>query len=236
MRSERGITARLAACLLIFVPLTTFALKMPFLERNITNQDIVLRLDDVQSKTQLEIFARLNVSFTGKKRQEKLTLDERCARGLPLSVRWTNYGPYGSLVRGLNSSVEADGVGLTGIFPSVINNVLRQCCHKDTRVVYGHYIKTLIDLEQSLSREEEPDDIMFPLGLQSMSMKMFKKLPVVPLLVSPRTTLVVPDVEKQGKTLQLFRTVGNAWRILLFIFLAAIVSGIFIWALVGRQN
>lgn len=236
MRADRGVTVRLAACFVFFVAQVTSALEMPFLERNITNKDIVLRLDNVQSKTQLEIFEKQNLSFTGKKRHEKLTLDERCARGLPLSVRWTNYGPYGSLVRGINSPVKADAVGLTGIFPSVINDVLRKCCHENTRVVYGHYIKTLIDLEQSLSREDSPDDIMFPVGLQSMTMDVFKKLPVVPLLVSPRTTLVVPDVEKQGNTMQLVSTVAHAWRILLFIFLAAIVSGMFIWALVRGRH
>ena len=235
MRADRGISVRLAACFLLFVAQVTSALEMPFLETNITNKDIVLRLDNVQSNTQLDIFTKRNLSFTGKKRSEKLTLDERCARGLPLSVRWTNYGPYSSLVRGINSSVQADGVGLTGIFPSVINNVLRKCCHRNTRVMYGHYIRTLIDLEQSLSRDDSPDDIMFPVGLQSMTMSVFKKLSVVPLLVSPRTTLVVPDVEKQGNTMQLVSTVAHAWRILLFIFLAAIISGMFIWALVRAQ-
>ena len=231
MRGIQVIILHLTACFCILLPLA-LGLQMPFLERNITSEEIFLDLNDVVAKTQPEELRRYNISFSGKEIPDKLSLDERCQRGLPLSVRWTNYGPYGSLIRGKNRSIE-DGVGLTGIFPRVINDVLAQCCHQDTRVVYGRYIETLKDLEKSLSGRVAPDDMMFPVGLQSMDMDIFKDLPVVPLLIAPRTTLVVPESTKQGKTLELFRTVGLAWPILVFIFLAAILSGVFIWALVS---
>ncbi len=231
MRGNRAIILQLAACLCFIFPLT-LGLKMPFLEKNITNEDIFLRMDDVQIKKQLQEFTKNNISFTGTTRNETLSLDERCTLGLPLSVRWTNYGPYGSLVRRANRSVE-EGIGLTGIFPSVINSVLAECCHQNTQVVYGHYIKSLRDLEKSLSRTDSPDDMVFPIGLQSMDMDRFKDLPVVPLLTAPRTTIVVPESSEQGKTLQLFQTVGLAWPILVFIFLAAVVSGVCIWILVS---
>ncbi|CAB3987730.1 potassium channel [Paramuricea clavata] len=231
MRVEQVII--LWTCICLVLPLT-MGLEMPFLEKNITNEDIFLRLNDVQAVTKPEEFVGYNISFTGKKEATKLTLDERCRLGRPLSVRWTNYGPYASLVRGKNRPLE--GVGLTGIFPSVINDVLAQCCHINTRVVYGRYIYTLKNLEKSLSDKNSSDDMMFPVGLQSMDMDLFKELPVVPLLTAPRTTLVVPESEKQGKTLELFKTVGLAWPILVFIFLAAILSGVFIWTLDHLKN
>ena len=230
---KQAMILQLSACLFFFLSLTS-GLEMPFPEKNITDEDIFLRLEDVQAKTQPEEFKK-NTSFSGKKMTETLTLDQRCKLGLPLSVRWTNYGPYGSLVRGTNRSFE-DGVGLAGIFPRVINKVLAKCCHENTRVVFGNYINNLKDLEKSLSRKDSPSDLVFPVGLQSMDLDRFKELPVVPLLVAPRTTLLVPESEKQGKTLMLFKTVISAWPILAFIFLAAIVSGVFIWVLVSGQK
>lgn len=102
MKNLKAVTA----CLSFFLPII-FALEMPFLVKNITNKDIYLKLQNVQSNVQLEEFVRYNISFSGgKMAMQNISLDERCARGLPLSVRWTNYGPYGSLVRGLNRSFE----------------------------------------------------------------------------------------------------------------------------------
>jgi hypothetical protein len=235
MRRNEAMMLQLSVLLCFIVPLTS-GLKMPFLEKNITNEDIFLRLEDVQGAQPNE-FKKGNFSFSGKGMKSNLTLDERCRLGHPLSVRWTNYGPYGSLIRGRNLSIE-EGFGLTGIFPRVINKVLQECCHEDTKVVYGNFIETLKDLEKSLSRKDSPNDMVFPVGLQSMDLDRFKDLPVVPLLVAPRTTLVVPESssEQQGKTFLLFKTVGLAWPILVFIFLAAILSGVFIWVLVSGQR
>lgn len=230
MNGKQATIFQLATCLCLLLPLS-FGLDMPLLEKNTTNKDIILSVKDVQS--QAREFVPHKIPFSGKNRTESRSLDERCKLGLPLSVRWTNYGPYGSFVKVKNQPIN-ESVGLTGIFPSVINNVLATCCGENARVVYGNYIGTLKDLEKSLSRTDSPDDMMFPVGLQGMDMDKFKELPVVPLLRAPRTTLVVPESSgKQGKTFELFRTVGLAWPILLFIFLAAIVSGVFIWALVS---
>ena len=235
MRGEHAKILCLTACLLAAFS-STMGLEMPFVEKTKDKDDILLRLSDVKSQTQPEEFRGHNISFSAKTLPTgNMTLDERCYRGLPLSVRWTNYGPYGSLVRDTNTSIK-DGVVLTGIFPSVINNVLKECCHNETRVVYGNYIKTLKELEKSLW-DKLPEDIMFPIGLQSMDIDQFKTLPVVPLLVAPRTTLVVPETnKKEGRTFELFRTVGMAWPILLFIFLAAILSGMFMWTLVSKAG
>ncbi|XP_028414723.1 uncharacterized protein LOC114537825 isoform X2 [Dendronephthya gigantea] len=235
----RGVCAKvlwLTACL-VGASSFTMALQMPFVTKPISKHDIFLRLNDVKSKTQPEEFHRYNITFAAKQLpMGNMSLDERCNRGLPLSVRWTNYGPYGSLVRETSNITNNDGVGLTGIFPSVINNVLKECCHANTHVVYGHYIKTLKELEKSLW-DGSPEDIMFPIGLQSMDIKEFKTLPVVPLLVAPRTTLVVPETDKnRGRTIELFQTVGMAWPILLFIVLAAILSGMFMWTLDHFKN
>ena len=210
-----------------------FGLEMPLVAKNITHHDFFFRLQDVHATTQPEEFQEYNISFSGKKmKPDNLTLDDKCRLGLPLSVRWTNYGPYGSLVRPSDRSPRT-GVGLAGIFPRVITQALSTCCHRNTRVETGELIATIKNLEKSLSNED-PYDVMFPVGLQSMSMTVFKDLPVVALLRAPRTTLVVPDITESGRTFQLFRTVGMAWPILAFIFLAAVLSGVFIWALVSH--
>ena len=216
--------------------LSAFGFEMPMLKTNLTrSSDFYLRLEDVYAKKQPEEFKSNNISFAGKRVASpgNLTLDYRCDHGMKVSFRWTNYGPYASLVRPKSPS-KVGGVGLVGIFPQVIAKALSECCHTNTRVEVGEYIKTIKGLEKSLSINGSYD-MMFPVGLQNMRMTVFKDLPVVPLLRAPRTTLVVPESsEESGKTFELFRTVGMAWPILAFIFFAAVVSGGVMWVLVSR--
>ena len=151
-----------------------------------------------------------------------------------MSVRWTNYGPYGSLVgrsnNGSNTTSLKD-VALIGIIADVINDMLPTCCHKDSKVVHGRYIRTFEELV-SLELKYQHEDIMFPISFQNTEISEFKGLPVVQLLTAPKTTLLVPEINKKGKTFVLFRTVALAWPILIFIFLAAIISGMSMWLLV----
>ncbi|XP_046847694.1 uncharacterized protein LOC124441289 [Xenia sp. Carnegie-2017] len=197
-------------------------------QEEISKNHILLDLNNVQAVEQPDECQESNVSFKGKSFNPTLSLDERCEQGLPLSVRWTNYGPYSSLVNCSNNG--SNKTLLKGIIADVINDMLPTCCHKDSKVVYGRYIRTFEELV-SLESKYQHEDIMFPISFQNTEISEFKGLPVVQLLTAPKTTLLVPEINKKGKIFVLFRTVALAWPMLIFIFLAAIISGMSMWLL-----
>lgn len=172
----------------------------------------------------------------GEKELSKNTLDEKCASGLPLSVTWQYYGPYARPLNEHEQKSFSHGVGVGGIFPHLVNKMLRMCCNPKTRVTQGKIINSIQKLESELENPDTAYDMTFPITGVSIDDTTFKDMIFIPIVEAPRIALLVMDKEGAEKTSQLLQTVTKAWPILVFILVAATLSGIIIWALVSTNK
>lgn len=188
---------------------------------------------DVYAKNSTD-FKMANVSFTGKILTEdeisRFTVDEKCSRGVPLSAAWQYYGPYAK------PKVVKGKIGVEGIFPHLINKMLHVCCNRATTVKYGKILGAIQALERQLDQPKMIYDFTFPVTGRSLGDESFKDIPYVPFVQAPRVALLVHDKTEDSKTSQLLNTVFKAWPILIFILVAATLSGIIIWLLDRLKN
>ena len=195
-----------------------------------TPEGFYLATSDVYAKNSAD-FKMANVSFTGKKltvdEMSRFTVDEKCSRGLPLSVAWQYYGPYAK------PEVVNGKIGVGGIFPHLINKMLHVCCNRATTVKHGKILDSIQALERQLDQPKMIYDFTFPVTGRSLGDESFKDIPYVPFVQAPRVALLVRDKTEDSKTSQLLNTVFKAWPILIFILVAATLSGIIIWLLVS---
>lgn len=192
-----------------------------------------LSASDIHAK-HVTILEMKNVSFTGRELDafeiSHLSVDEKCSRGLPLSAAWQYYGPY------VRPGMRDGKVAVEGIFPHIINKMLHVCCNSSTTVKYGKIFDSIRGLEGQLNQPETAYDFSFPVTGKSLGDESFKDLPYIPIVQAPRVALLVRDKTENTKTAQLMNTVFKAWPILIFILVAATLSGIIIWLLDRLKN
>lgn len=189
-----------------------------------------LSTSDIHAAKHVTILEMKNVSFTGRElgtsEISHLSVDEKCSRGLPLSAAWQYYGPY------VRPGMRDGKVAVEGIFPHIINKMLHVCCNSSTTVKYGKIFDSIRGLEGQLNQPKTAYDFSFPVTGKSLGDESFKDLPYIPIVQAPRVALLVRDKTENTKTAQLMNTVFKAWPILIFILVAATLSGIIIWLLV----
>ena len=172
-----------------------------------------------------------NITFTGKELTadeiSRYTVDEKCSKGLPLSAAWQYYGPYAK------PNITDGKIAVEGIFPHLINRMLHVCCNSATTVKYGKILESIRALEEQLDQPNKAYDFSFPITGKSLGDEWFKELPYIPFVQAPRVALLVRDKTEDTKTSQLMNTVFKAWPILIFMLVAATLSGIIIWLLVS---
>lgn len=189
----------------------------------------------VKGKLDFEEKIKLNATFSGKELTEdeisRYTVDEKCSKGLPMSVAWQYYGPYAK------RKILDDGrIAIEGIFPHLLSRMLHVCCNIGTTVKFGKILDSIRDLEGQLDQPNKSYDFSFPITGKSLADESFKDLPFIPFVQAPRVALLVPDETEDTKTSQLMNTVFKAWPILIFILVAATLSGIIIWLLDRLKN
>lgn len=184
---------------------------------------------DIYAKNNSDVMT--NITFTGKELTadeiSRHTVDEKCSKGLPLSASWQYYGPY------TKPNITDGKIVVEGIFPHLINRMLHVCCNSATTVKYGKILGSIRALEGQLDRPNKAYDFSFPITGKSLGDESFKELPYIPFVQAPRVALLVRDKTEDTKTSQLMNTVFKAWPILIFILVAATLSGIIIWLLVS---
>lgn len=87
------------------------------------------------------------------------SLDYRCANGLPISIAWHTYSPYTTIYQTKNKGIP--GLTVDGMFPGILNAAVSGCCHKDTDVLFGKFLKSARNAEKDL--EDDTFDLTFPL-------------------------------------------------------------------------
>lgn len=171
-----------------------------------------------------------NTSFAetklGRDELSKYSPDEKCDQGLPFYASWQFYGPYAKPSASPKTGVE-------GIFPHLINQMLQECCNSSAQVIKGKISDTVRETESDLDYPHDAYDLSFPVTGTSLEDKYFKDMPYTPFVQAPRVALLVGANTEQVETTQLLNTVFKAWPILVFILVAATLSGIIIWLLVS---
>ncbi|EDO38860.1 predicted protein [Nematostella vectensis] len=160
------------------------------------------------------------------------SLDERCEAGMPLSIAWHQYSPYVTLFK----SVHNRRVGFTvdGMFPSIMNQMLQACCHPNSTVLFGKFLKSVRHAEDTMMSNEY--DMTFPLYGYDAFSRSFRGHAFLQLVRAPRIILLVHDDPSKTRTHVLFTTIISAWPMLIFILVTASLSGIIIWFLDHSQN
>jgi len=161
------------------------------------------------------------------------SLDHRCANGLPISIAWHQYSPYTTIYQTKNKGIR--GLTVDGMFPGILNAVLSGCCHKDTKVLFGMFLKSVRNAENHI--EEDTFDLTFPLYGYDSSADSFRDRPFISVVRAPRVILLVNNEQpNKTRTHILFTTIANAWPMLVFILVTASLSGIIIWFLDHASN
>lgn len=184
----------------------------------------------IYAKNDTKIFELRNITFSGNVLTEdelsRFSFDEKCSRGLPLSAAWQYYGPYAK------PSIRGGQIAVEGIFPHLINKMLHVCCNSSATVKFGKVFDSIRGIEGQLDKPNEAYDFSFPVTGMSLEDVVFKDMPYIPFVQAPRVALLVHETAEDNKTTQLMNTVFKAWPILIFILVAATLSGIIIWLLV----
>lgn len=188
----------------------------------------------IYAKNGTEVIELDNVTFTGNVLTEaelsRFSFDEKCSRGLPLSASWQYYGPYSKPSR------RGSQIAVEGIFPHMINKMLHVCCNNSATVKFGKILDSIRGLEEQLDHPDKAYDFSFPITGMSLEDVAFKDMPYIPFVQAPRVALLVHETAEDNKTTQLMNTVFKAWPILIFILVAATLSGIIIWLLDRLKN
>lgn len=194
------------------------------------NEGFYLPSSAIHAKNGTTIFELRNTTFSGNVLAEdelaRFSFDEKCSRGLPLSAAWQYYGPYAK------PDMRSGQVAVEGIFPHMINKMLHVCCNSSATVKFGKIYDSIRGLESHLDQPNEAYDLSFPITGMSLEDVTFKDVPYIPFVQAPRVALLVHETAEDDKTTQLMNTVFKAWPILIFILVAATLSGIIIWLLV----
>lgn len=195
------------------------------------NEGFYLSSSAIHAKNDTMIFELRNITFSGNVLAEdelaRFSFDEKCSRGLPLSAAWQYYGPYSK------PNIRSGQVAVEGIFPHMINKMLHVCCNSSVTVKFGKIYDSIRGLEGHLDQPNEAYDFSFPITGLSLEDETFKDVPYIPFVQAPRVALLVHETAEDNKTTQLMNTVFKAWPILIFILVAATLSGIIIWLLVS---
>ncbi|XP_078360358.1 uncharacterized protein LOC144644704 [Oculina patagonica] len=188
---------------------------------NLTKDDIFIGLKRIYVPNK---FGKITQEFRNLTTH---SLDERCQKGMPLSISWSLNEPY-SLVMGPKIGRKL-GFAARGIFPSVVQRLVHYCCN-GSEIVYGTFMKSNREAEEHFS--EQMYDFTFPVYQSKLDKNLYRDQPFVSVVAAPRVVLLVYDgTGKKTRTQNLADTIFNAWPFLIFILAAAGASGMIVWLL-----
>ena len=78
----------------------------------------------------------------------------------------------------------------------------------------------------------------YVVGQDGKSSKHFKDFAFIPVVTAPKMVLLVPDQlfqELNMRTQVLMKTIFNAWPMLIFIIVSAMLAGLTVWLLVSNS-
>lgn len=187
---------------------------------NLTKDDIFISMDRIYIPKKFGVITQAFRNLTSH------SLDERCSKGMPLSVSWFLNEPYSGV---LGPKIgKKKGFAARGIFPNVVQRLVRHCCN-GSKIVYGTFMKSIREAEDHFS--EQMYDFTFPVYVSKMDKDLYRDQPFVTVVAAPRVMLLIYDGPQRSRTQNLADTIFNAWPFLIFILVAAGASGMTVWLL-----
>lgn len=166
---------------------------------------------------------------------KNFSLDHRCENGLALSIAWHQYPPYTIVYQPQTKHKRTRGLAVDGMFPGILKAALSSCCHKNSTVLFGKFLKSVRNAENHI--DEDTFDLTFPLYGYDSSANLFRDRAFIRVVTAPRVILMVHNEQPDTtRTHILISTIANAWPMLIFILVTASLSGIIIWFLDHTSN
>lgn len=188
-------------------------------DANLTSDDIFIKLKNAYIPRR---FGRITQEF---RNLTSHSLDERCQKGMGLSISWSLNLPYAGILG--PKFGKKSGFAARGIFPNVINRIVQHCCN-GSKIKYGAFVKSIWEAEDFFS--EQKYDFTFPVYIAKVDKDSYRDQPFVPVVTAPRVMLLVSE-KGTKKTKNFASTIFDTWPFLVFILAAAGASGMMVWLL-----
>lgn len=163
-------------------------------------------------------------------RGKATNLDTKCAKGQQISVFWWSHEPYISSTEDYHREDEIHKNGLSGMFPVILDRVLRHCCHVNTTLNYKKTHDGPGSLDSILALNQF--DVIIPVGTEVQASTV-RRLPFAIILESPGVAVLIRG-NLSGT--QLLLSVLQGWPILVFILISASLTGVVIWLVVSENE
>ncbi|XP_068761976.1 uncharacterized protein [Montipora capricornis] len=160
-------------------------------------------------------------------------LDSKCSNGKQIPVIWWSHEPYifsSDPDHEDKNEDTANTQGLLGIFPVILDKVLKRCCHTDSNFNYGSPFEGPESLDSLLAINQF--DVIIPVGakLEALTVRRF---PFAAFLESPGVAVLIRG---NVSGTQLLLSVLQGWPILVFILISASLAGVVIWFVERKDN
>lgn len=165
-----------------------------------------------------------------------VSVDHKCSNGGQMAVLWWSQEPYifttenhGHEDKHDEEKVREDLPSLEGMFPVILRQVIRSCCHRNTTLNYTKIPEGPASLDKLLAANNF--DVIVPVGAK-MEAETVRRFPFVGLLESPGVAVLIKG---NVSGTQLLLSVLQGWPILVFILISATLAGVIIWLMVSKR-
>lgn len=158
-----------------------------------------------------------------------VSVDHRCRDGGQLSVLWWSQEPYVYTKEEHHHQDEPaeENPPLQGMFPAILSQVIRRCCHSNTIINYTNVPEGPASLDKLLVKNSF--DAVIPAGA-NVGAETVRQVPFVGVLESPGVAVLIKG---NVSGTQLLLSVLQGWPILVFILISATLAGVVIWLVVS---
>ncbi|KAL9956196.1 hypothetical protein ACROYT_G037640 [Oculina patagonica] len=166
-----------------------------------------------------------------------VSVDHKCSNGEQMTVLWWSQEPYIFTPEEHDHEDEhneaktgGDLPSLEGMFPVILRQVIRGCCHSNTTVNYTKIPEGPASLDKLLA--ENSFDAIMPVGAK-VGAETVRRFPFVGVLESPGVAVLIKG---NVSGTQLLLSVLQGWPILVFILISATLAGVVIWLVERKEN
>lgn len=181
-----------------------------------------------------KLYFRAIYLFLFNRLGKAIDTDRKCFSGEQITVTWWSQEPYiytseKHARRGERNEKLGDEE-LLGIFPTILRNVFKHCCHGNTNLNYTKTLQGPASLDSLL--EKNNFDVIIPVGARVGALTA-RTFPFAGIVESPGVAVLIRG---NVSGTQLLLSVLQGWPILVFILISASLAGVVIWLVVSNTQ
>ncbi len=139
-----------------------------------------------------------------------------------LKAQWWNIPPY--IYRDKHGDIK-------GIFKTVLDEIVKHCCNGHTNITYEKLPLNNADVVKD-HIGKNGTVISFPVYGEMKDLT-FQSFPYMPVVEAPAVVFIMTNEESADAAQAVMDAVFQGWPVLVLTLVMALVSGIFMWALVS---